>query len=181
MNVIKLGGSLLEAEKMLVCLNHILEFNEKIVVVCGGGIFADTVRAAQKKWHFDDVVAHKMAVLAMQQTAMMLQNLHPKFTLESTISNLKNHRFSIWLPDIFDLNAAQVSPSWEMTSDSLAAWLATKLEAEKLIVVKSCDVDSTLNVDELTAKGIVDGEFANFVNGAKFDLNILSVNTFLNL
>lgn len=181
MNVIKLGGSLLEAEKMLVCLNHILEFNEKIVVVCGGGVFADTVRNAQKKWHFDDIVAHKMAVLAMQQTAMMLQNLNPKFTLESTILNLKNHRFSIWLPDIFDLNVAQISPSWEMTSDSLAAWLATELDAKKLIIVKSCDVDSSLNVEELTAKGIVDGEFAHFVTGAKFDLNVTSADAFLNL
>lgn len=179
MNVIKLGGSLLESGKILVCLNHILKFNEKTVVVCGGGNFANQVRIAQKKWHFDDVAAHEMAILAMQQTAIMLQNLRPEFTIESSISNFKNHHFSIWSPDISDLNSASIKPSWEITSDSLAAWLATKLKAEKLIVVKSCDVDSTLSVAELTAKGIVDGEFANAVNQAIFKLNVISAAAFL--
>ncbi len=181
MQVIKLGGSLLNAEKMLMCLQHILNTDEQTVVVCGGGDFADQVRQAQEKWHFSDVTAHEMAILAMKQNAMMLQNLQPEFTIETTISTIKNHLFSIWSPDINELKAAKIPASWEMTSDSLAAWLATKLDAEKLIVVKSCDVDSRLTLDDLIEKKIIDGEFANFINHAKFDLKIMSATTFLNL
>lgn len=179
MRIIKLGGSLLENGQMFDCLKHILKSGEKTVVVCGGGDFANQVRSAQKKWLFDDIAAHKMAILAMKQTAIMLQNFQPEFVLESTVSNLENHLFSIWSPDITELNAAKIKPSWEITSDSLAAWLATKLNAEKLVIVKSCDINS-LSIDELTAQGIIDGEFANFVYGAKFELTITSVNTFLN-
>ena len=180
MRVIKLGGSLLETGKMLACLNHILNIEEKTVVVCGGGDFANQIRVVQKKWQFDDVAAHEMAILAMKQTAIMLQNLQPKFIHESTVSNLTNHQFSIWSPNMTELNTAKIPPSWEITSDSLAAWLATKLDAKKLIIVKSCNVDLSLNLKELTIKGIVDEAFSNFTNNAKFHLNITSADIFLN-
>ncbi len=113
MNVLKLGGSLLEKGRMLDCLKYILKSDEKTVVVCGGGDFANAVRKAQKKWQFNDTAAHEMAILAMQQTAIMLQNCQPEFVLESSISNIKNHHFSIWSPDINELNAANIKPSWE--------------------------------------------------------------------
>lgn len=178
MRVIKLGGSLLETGKISACLNHILNSDIQTVVVCGGGDFANAVRNAQQNWHFDDVAAHEMAILAMQQTAIMLQNCQPEFVRESVVSNLKNHVFSIWLPDINELNAAKIKPSWQITSDSLAAWLATKLDADKLIVVKSCETDFPLS--ELVENAIVDGEFEQFVSNTKFDLHVISTETFLN-
>lgn len=179
MRVIKLGGSLLCSEKMLACLQQILNVKKQTVVVCGGGDFANQVRQAQKKWHFDDIVAHEMAILAMQQNAIMLQNLCPEFRIENRISTIKNSLFSIWSPDIKELNAAKIPASWEITSDSLAAWLATKLDAEKLIVVKSCDINSRLTIDDLVEQKIVDGEFPHFINCAKFELTILSADAFL--
>jgi aspartokinase-like uncharacterized kinase len=178
MRIIKLGGSLLESGQMFDCLKHILKSNEKNVVVCGGGEFANHVRSAQKTWHFDDIAAHEMAILAMKQVAIMLQNRQPEFMLESTISHLENHLFSIWSPDIHELNAAKIQPSWGITSDSLAAWLATKLDAEKLIVVKSCE--TAFSLSELTENAIVDNEFEQFISHAKFDLHIISAEDFLN-
>lgn len=179
MRVVKLGGSLLETGKLFDCLKRIISQNQKTVVVCGGGFFADAVRDAQKKWQFDDVVAHEMAILAMQQTALMCQNLQPEFVLVSKISEFKHHTLAIWSPALEELT--EIKPSWDVTSDSLAAWLATKLNADELVVVKSCDIDSALSVAELTERLIVDGEFSNFVAKAKFDLNVISVKEFLTL
>lgn len=181
MRVVKLGGSLLETGKLFACLKHITAQNQQTVVVCGGGLFANTVRAAQKKWHFDDVVAHEMAILAMQQTALMCQNLQLEFELFSKTQDFQNQRFSIWLPDLVELNNAEIEPSWNITSDSLAAWLANELDADELMVVKSCEIDTTLTLTELKDQAIIDAGFVDFVLCTEFYLKILSVTEFLKI
>jgi aspartokinase-like uncharacterized kinase len=154
--------------------------NVPTVVVCGGGEFANQIRKVQKKWQFDDVAAHEMAILAMQQVAVMCQNLQPEFVIASSVSEIKNHRFFIWSPNITELNAAEIRATWEITSDSLAAWFATKLNADELVVVKSCYVDLKLTVVELREQCVVDSTFDTFVEGAKFNVAITAVEDFLN-
>lgn len=179
MKVVKLGGSLLETGKIFDCLKHLVKVNEKTVVVCGGGVFANYVRDAQQQWGFDDIAAHEMAILAMQQTAIMCQNMQPEFTLVSKRVDLKNHQLAIWSPDINELNAAKIKPSWNVTSDSLAAWLAVKLNAEKLMIVKSCEVDSRCSVKELQKHGVIDSMFENFIKNSDVEIEIISATTFL--
>lgn len=179
MNVVKLGGSLLETGKIFDCLKHIVLQNQNTVVVCGGGVFANCVRDTQQKWGFDEVAAHEMALLAMKQTAIMCQNLQPEFALVSKTLDLKNHPLAIWSPNINELNAAQIKPSWNVTSDSLAAWLAVKLNAEALLIVKACDVDSKCSVSELQKHGVIDSMFENFIKDSDVEFKILSATTFL--
>jgi aspartokinase-like uncharacterized kinase len=180
MKVIKLGGSLLETGQIFDCLKHILKSNEQIVVVCGGGDFANQVRKAQKKWRFDDVAAHEMAILAMRQTAIMCQNLRPEFVIASSVSEIKKHPFVIWSPNIAELNAAKIPATWEITSDSLAAWLAKKLNANELVVVKSCKIDSETAITKLIEQGVIDKKFYKFVANTSFELTITSTEDFLN-
>ena len=45
--------------------------------------------------------------------------------------------------------------SWDVTSDSIAAWAAIQLHATELILLKSCRVPIT-NIEELANLGIVD-------------------------
>lgn len=179
MRVVKLGGSLLENGRLFECLKHIVKAGESTIVVCGGGDFANHVRQAQKKWQFDDTVAHKMAILAMQQMATMCQNLQPEFVIASSVSEIKNNRFGIWSPNITELNAAEIPATWAITSDSLAAWLATQLNAAELVVVKSCDVDSTLTVVELREQEVVDATFDAFIEEAEFKVIVISAGDFL--
>ena len=72
MIVIKLGGSLSQAETLVSCLDRLeQQYKDKpVVIVPGGGAFADQVRLAQGRWQFDDITAHRMAILAMQQMAL---------------------------------------------------------------------------------------------------------------
>lgn len=183
MRVIKLGGSLHETGQMFACLKHIVKSNIPTVVVCGGGDFANHVRTAQKKWQFDDVAAHEMAILAMQQVAVMCQNLQPEFVIASSICESEEepeNRFVIWSPDINELNAANIKPSWDMTSDSLAAWLTIKIDSYELVLVKSCKIDSEADITELTEQSIIDKEFYKFLENTSFDLTITSTEDFLN-
>ncbi len=70
MKVVKLGGSLLDDPKALTqCLSTIEKAKEKIVIVPGGGLFADQVRAAQQQWNFNEVV---VVIRFFCQTVCML-------------------------------------------------------------------------------------------------------------
>ena len=71
MIVIKLGGSLAYSKTLIDCLNKIQQRYQgrAVIIVPGGGAFADQVRRAQQHWQFDDITAHHMAILAMQQMA----------------------------------------------------------------------------------------------------------------
>ena len=88
MIVIKLGGSLEQAKTLADGLTRIAQHysqqhsqQQAVVIVPGGGVFADTVRAAQHQWQFNDRIAHEMAILAMQQMALLFQSLQPEFVI----------------------------------------------------------------------------------------------------
>ncbi|MEN9756149.1 MAG: hypothetical protein RL755_336 [Pseudomonadota bacterium] len=183
MRVVKLGGSLFKntPQNIFACLAHIATQSIPTIVVCGGGEFADCVRHAQRQWHFSDVCAHEMAILAMQQTALMSQTLFPIFTLFTLSQTVPYPDLAIWLPSIEELNSDHVPASWDITSDSLAAWLANKIQATQLLVIKACDVDSNAVIDELAQKGIVDAQLPHFVKNASYNITILSASAFLNL
>jgi aspartokinase-like uncharacterized kinase len=184
MQVIKLGGSLSKSQTLSSCLKKIADNSnaaDKIVIVPGGGDFADQVRLVQQQWQFNDVIAHEMAILAMQQMALVFKGLQPQFILSHTLAeikqNLPHETPIIWSPTIAELNQAGVCASWEITSDSLAAWLATQLAAKKLTLVKAAPV-ATCNLAQLSQQGIIDSAFAGFVAHATFSIHILNQERF---
>ena len=65
--VVKLGGSLQGSPNLRRWLKVIAASAAPVVIVPGGGPFADEVRLAQKRLKFSDAVAHHMALLAMEQ------------------------------------------------------------------------------------------------------------------
>jgi aspartokinase-like uncharacterized kinase len=182
MIVIKLGGSLAETGTLLHCLDTIDRRyqNTAVVIVPGGGGFAEQVRLAQHHWQFDDKTAHHMAVLAMQQMALLLKGLKNQFTIAHSIVEIQKYgqRISIWSPDITELDNAGIKASWDITSDSLAAWLAHKLTATELILIKSAAINPALSLSELAGLNIVDKAFCVFTEQAAFNIHILNAHTF---
>ncbi len=90
MIVIKLGGSLAESVALVSCLNTIEQaYTGGVVIVPGGGAFADQVRMAQQHWRFDDGTAHAMALLAMQQMALLFKGLKPDFSIAGSIAGIQ--------------------------------------------------------------------------------------------
>ncbi len=74
-----------------------------------------------------------------------------KYTKPDTPSPL------IWLPDPAT-DALEVERSWRITGDSLALWLARRLGAHRLVLLKSCPIPAT-DLTALAAAGIVDEIF----------------------
>ena len=177
--VIKIGGSLASDPRLPVCLQMLATLGGgRVTVVPGGGCFADLVRRAQAHWHFDDLVAHNMAVLGMAQMAQMLHGIEPRLPLvdgEAGIREaLRSGRSALWQPLSLLRQAPDELTSWDVSSDSLALWLARRLNAERLVVLKACSVDPALGFEQLAELGVLDRRFAGWARDAAFPIEVLS-------
>ena len=174
--VVKLGGSLANyPDDLKRWLKALAEAGQgKVVIVPGGSFFADWVREAQKQWGFDDTAAHAMGLRAMEQYGLMLcsmqKGLVPARTETEIRKALQENQVPVWLP-VQTLASENLPPSWDVTSDSLAAWLTRRLAAERLVLVKSCPLpEGEMGMKELSRKGIVDAAFPGFVDAAAFEV-----------
>lgn len=175
--VVKLGGSLLESGRIAALAAEIASAKRRIVVVPGGGPFADAVRAAQAEFKFSDAAAHDMAMLAMHQSARLLADMQPKFRPADSLEGFKSvwaaSGVPVWLPSAMVLDDATVSQDWSMTSDGLSAWLAAKFGSATVLLVKSCTVPKGASAASLVAAGIVDRQFAHLVEAARLPWHVL--------
>lgn len=166
LTVIKLGGSHALDGILRDWLVAITGQAGPIVIVPGGGPFADAVRAAQAPMKFDDAAAHEMALLAMAQFGRALCSLHPALALADSRAAIKRllaeKKVPVWAPARMAL-AAGLPASWELTADSLAAWLAGELGADRLVLVKHGDFGAVEDAGELVRRGIVDPLFPEYL------------------
>jgi len=163
LTVVKLGGSHAFTAHLRSWLTALAECRDHVVVVPGGGPFADMVRSAQRRMGFDDRAAHHMALLAMEQYGCALASLEPSFVLAATpetIAAVRGHGVAVWTPTAMALAADDIAMSWDVTSDSLAAWLAPRIGASRLLLVKAIAVPSPrVAAADLVAAGLVDPQF----------------------
>ena len=160
MIVVKLGGSLYNTSELKLWLQTLADtsLSMPIVIVPGGGPFADQVREAQTVHHFNDAAAHHMALIAMKQFGLMLTALEAKCQPFDALK--PEQALSVWLPDDCLLSEPFLPQNWDLTSDSLALWLATKLQAEQLLLVKHVHVNTT-SIQQLTRSHVIDRSFAD--------------------
>jgi 5-(aminomethyl)-3-furanmethanol phosphate kinase len=170
--VVKFGGSLDAAGTLATWLAAVLGHGAgRAVIVPGGGVFADAVRAAQRRDGFSDLAAHHMAVLAMEQYGRLLLDRAPALVpcraLAEMRAALAEGRVALWLPSLMVEADPGIACSWDVTSDSLAAWLACHLEAKRLVLIKSAPPPaSSASPAELAALGLVDAAFPAYAGAA---------------
>lgn len=163
--VIKLGGSLIDSAELQSWLGVLASFGGgRVIIVPGGGPFANQVRRAQDLWGFDNKVAHRMAILAMEQYGLMMTGIRPDLRRASSQMEMKRllreAAVPVWLPGLMTFENPEIPESWEITSDSLAAWLAETMGAEMLVLVKPLEpTGDVLTAHDLSARGIVDPLF----------------------
>jgi aspartokinase-like uncharacterized kinase len=176
--VIKIGGSLCGDPVLPQWLDLLTQLGGgRVTVVCGGGPFADEVRRVQAQWKFNDLAAHNMAVLAMAQTAYQLHAMNPALQLVSRKSDipalLQRGKTALWLPLEMRRDKPDTRTHWDATSDTIALDLAKYLNAEQLVLVKSCAIDPALTLQQLGATGVVDRHLAERSQDAAFSIVLL--------
>jgi 5-(aminomethyl)-3-furanmethanol phosphate kinase len=176
--VVKLGGSLAGSRHLADWVGALASCGGRSVVVPGGGPFADAVRQAQAKIGFSDAAAHHLALLAMEQFGWALASLNPNFRVaDSAIaieSALRASLVPIWSPAKMVLDCREIPASWDVTSDSLAAWLAGQIGAPQLALVKHSAPGSPLTAADLAARGIVDQAFPRFLASSGAQASIVA-------
>jgi 5-(aminomethyl)-3-furanmethanol phosphate kinase len=163
LTVIKIGGGLTRVPRALdrVCLAVGQASREwPIVVVPGGGPLADGVREFDRKVGVSSDVAHWMAILAMDQYAHVLASRIPGAVLvdePGCIREALGQTGAAVLAPSRWMRSADVLPhTWEVTSDSIAAFVAGALDARRLILIKP---DSTTSdpVDPYFSRSLAAG------------------------
>ena len=162
--VVKIGGSLYDSPRLLDWLRELADDPSPVVIVPGGGPFADQVRSAQRRWPISDASAHRMALLAMDQFGELCCALDDRWRRFSNPLALRaGHNEGdkwIWFPSHAD---PEVEHNWRITSDSLAAWLAAELPADGLALIKSAAVQgATPLFADGGSPSLLDGGFAYF-------------------
>jgi 5-(aminomethyl)-3-furanmethanol phosphate kinase len=164
--VVKLGGSLWRSPLRAAWIEALKAWPGPRLLVPGGGPFADAIRVAQPQMGFSMNAAHGMAMLAMEQYALALADLHeglePVISLDAARAAQAQGRIAVWRPFAMAQGAEGVAPSWDVTSDSLSAWLAKQAGARALLLIKSADLEENACA---TQSGLVDRAFAAYVEG----------------
>lgn len=177
--VVKIGGSLSRDPLLEEWLEHLSDLGGgRVVIVPGGGQFAQPTREHQDVWCFDDVAAHNMMVLAMAQYALMMHGLCRRIVIAATDEQIRATlhagRVAVWAPLELLFQEANRLTSCDVTADSVAAWLAQRLNAERLVIVKPCEIEAAHSIDEYVELGIVDRSFATFTRDASFPVELVS-------
>lgn len=174
--VIKVGGSLAESGQLSDTLDKIANAKRPVVVVAGGGAFADKVRDLQHALKFDDATAHRLAMLGMHQMAEVFVTTNTRFEITDSIEGiaqaLSAGAIPVWLPLPTLERDATIPADWSITSDGIAARLAELLGGAPLALLKSCDVPQASTAAALAAGGIVDAAFPGIVARANLDWRI---------
>src|SRR4030067_2363387 len=179
MLVVKLGGSLIHRAKELV--KEIVDYSdaggEAILIVPGGSVFADTVR----KVNPSEETSHWMAILAMEQYGYFIAD-GSKARMVDNIG-IKAEGTYILLPYALIKKKDELPHTWDVTSDTIAAWVAHQVGAR---FIKLTDVDGIFIKGELKKKlrgqellGIetcVDRELPRYLIKNKMNCEILNGN-----
>ncbi len=177
--LVKVGGSLMDSAALQSWLGVLASFGGgRVVIVPGGGPFANQVRRAQDMWGIDNGVAHRMAILAMEQYGLMMSGIRPDLRLASSPEEiekvLRDAAVPVWLPAAMTLDSPELPETWDLTSDSLAAWLANKLGAQMLVLVKSVvPGEPSITAANLCARGVVDPMFHQMAAPGSYETRLM--------
>jgi aspartokinase-like uncharacterized kinase len=141
--VVKVGGGLLaHAGHFDAVLATIGEAGRehRLLVVPGGGPFADAVRDVDRRLGVSSDAAHWMAVLAIDQYAHLIADRLANGVLVGDRHSIDSASGAGQVPILAPFRwMRDVDPlphTWDVTSDSIAAWVAGEVGARKLVLVK---------------------------------------------
>ena len=172
--VVKVGGSLLDWSELPRRLIQFLEQQQakdpefRPVLLCGGGPFADSVRRLDRTHHLGDFAAHRLAIQAMDLASTVLVCLLPGALgidrAEALDDEMAPDDIPMLVPSLIldELEAKQACPfppSWDVSSDTLAAWIASQLKARSLVLLKSASLPPDATRDLAARLKLVDPFF----------------------
>ncbi len=148
MTVVKIGGGLAgvhgDAALRRLC-GTVAEVAARhpLLIVPGGGQFADLVRDHDSRFSLRPSISHHMALLAMDQFGLVLSELIPGAERcddpADAVVRAAQGRATVLAPIAAAVRASALPHSWEVSSDSIAVWCASAAGAARAVMVKPVD------------------------------------------
>lgn len=171
LTVVKVGGSLFNLPDLQQRLEWLLaECSSPCTLMFpGGGPTADLVRGWQTRWGLNDDAAHDLAIHSLSLNARLLNQLVSSSVVVKSLAEAEaawaQGKRTILNPgpllEILEQGFADLAPphTWDVTSDSLAAWTAERLRAKRLILAKSVELCPGTRFLDAMRQGMIDPYF----------------------
>lgn len=178
------GGSLRDLGGRLAALGR----RHRLLVVPGGGVFADAVRDLDRREKLDASSAHWMAIGAMDLYGLALAGLIPGSRTAVTRADALAADAAVvrvLLPALWLRLADPLPHGWDVTSDSIAAWVARECGAARLVLLKDAvgmaaplpsgrpPAGGVVALEEARGWEAVDGHFGDVLAGLEAPLYVL--------
>ncbi|MEO2089513.1 MAG: uridylate kinase [Gemmataceae bacterium] len=161
MIVAKVGGSLYDDPRLGPAMRMwVSKQPEPVLLVPGGGEFADAVRKLDAVHGLGEEAAHWIAIRSLGVAGEFLRQIVPGVEVLDPFAFFTRH----------DLTPH----TWAVTSDSLALAAAIHLKASKLVLLKSADLPPGLSWAEAAARGFVDAHFPVLAAGTSIPITAVN-------
>lgn len=135
--VVKIGGSLFPEYTKELC-EYLTKSEEKLVLVNGGGTLANNIREFNKINSFSEDINHWNAIKCMDIIGNFIadenKDIIPITDLKEIESIHKSNKIPLILTYELMRKEDPLKHSWDVTSDSIACWIANKINAKLLIL-----------------------------------------------
>lgn len=198
--VIKIGGSLLDKAGLPEAIERWAADVESQVPalnvwLVGGGAAVDVIRDLDAQHRLPPELTHWASIRMMDINARLLGLHFLDWPKVDRLAEIVSHRSQPANDEDLVLATGQATnlliqpssiireleslavgtditlpASWEVTSDSIAAWLGIKLNAIEVVLLKSCNVPN-VDLKQLQSLGVIDG----FVGESPFDFDKLTL------
>ncbi len=172
--VVKVGGSLFDIPHLGKRLASWLETlpTREVVLVPGGGQFADVVPTLDRVHNLGERGCHWLALFSLSFSARFLAMLFPLAAVVKELANFPEHwrhnSVTIVDPYTFALldegRPGSLPHCGDVTSDSVAARVAEVMHARELILLKSVTLPDGVAWTQAHKQGVVDAYFAKAVS-----------------
>ena len=143
--VVKIGGSLFPEHTEKLC-EYLEKSNEKLVLINGGGDFANKLREYNDKYNFSDDIMHWSAIKCMDIIGELIASKNNHIQCTDNLKDIDKIHESGKIPLLLCYNILKnndtLKHSWNITSDSIACYFAHRLNAKLLILT---NVDGIYN------------------------------------
>jgi aspartokinase-like uncharacterized kinase len=173
--VLKLGGGVLadtaHFDAVLAAISAAAT-ERRLLIVPGGGPFADAVREVDRRIGLSDDAAHWMAVLAMDQYAHLVTArlaggvlVRGLAEIAAALGDGPAGIIPVLAPYQWLRQADPLPHTWAVTGDSIAAWVAGAVGARRLVLVKPAGASGDNLVDDYFA-GALQGSISSAIVAA---------------
>ena len=174
--VYKLGGSLLSCSDLAARLRAVFQQRpgDRSLIVVGGGAAADIVRDWSRVHALSEDAAHWLALRSLSLNRALVRNLLPEAREVSSRAAAESRWSEGNRPLLLDVEAclreaesrdhSPLPHRWDVTSDSIAAWIAARWDADELVLLKSTSLPAELTLDEAIRLELVDPFFRHLAN-----------------